>query len=52
MKTINIPFTAGNVNKFGESQCPIDVVNWEEYSYKPNVSFQIGYDNENLYLRY
>ncbi len=51
MKTINVPYNIG-ANKFGEDQYLIDVVNWQEYSYQPEVSFRIAYDDTNLYLRY
>ena len=30
----------------------IDVVNWQEYPFKPNVSFKIGYSKEALYIKY
>ena len=30
----------------------IDVVNWEEYPYKPIVAFDIARSKENLYIRY
>ena len=51
MKSINVPFST-DVNKFGGDPNFIDVVNWEEYSYKPEISFRIAYDDDNLYLRY
>ena len=30
----------------------IDVINWEEYPYKPIVAFDIARTDENLYIRY
>ena len=30
----------------------IDVINWEEYSYKPIVAFDIARSKVNLYIRY
>ncbi len=30
----------------------IECLNWEDYPYKPDVSFQIGYDNDYIYIRY
>ena len=30
----------------------IDVVNWNEYPFKPEVSFKIGYSKDALYLKY
>ena len=30
----------------------IDVINWEEYSYKPTVAFDIARSKVNLYIRY
>jgi len=30
----------------------IEVVNWSEYPYRPEVSFKMAYDESNLYLKY
>ena len=30
----------------------IDVINWEEYPYKPIVAFDIARTDENLYIRF
>ena len=30
----------------------IDVINWQEYDYKPNVKFSIAYGEKELYLKY
>ena len=35
----------------GESH-RIDVLNWKTFPYRPEVSFQIAYDEDHLYLRY
>jgi hypothetical protein len=30
----------------------IDVINWTEFSYLPDVKFSLGYDEENFYLKF
>jgi hypothetical protein len=52
MKTLSVPFHKGGFMKDTGESHRIDVVNWNEFSYRPKVSFQIAYDEDNLYLRY
>lgn len=30
----------------------IDVINWQEFNYKPHISFKILHDNEKIYIKY
>ncbi len=30
----------------------VDIINWENYPYKPQVSFRIAHDSKKIYLRY
>ncbi len=60
MKKIKVPFlqlkdgspetVSGVLDKLQENV--IDVINWSEYPYKPDVKFVIGYDESNLYLKF
>jgi hypothetical protein len=52
MKTLNVPFHKGGFMKDTGENHRIDVVNWKAFPYRPEVSFQIAYDEDNLYLRY
>lgn len=31
---------------------PVSIVNWEDYPYKPNVSFGIAHDGKNIYINW
>ena len=62
MKKLKVPFLAeldtmdlSSVGPLLESKAQreyIDVINWEEYPYKPVVAFDIARTNTNLYIRY
>lgn len=62
MKKLKVPYLAtldsldlSSVGSLMESQATreyIDVINWEEYSYKPIVAFDIARSDTAFYLRY
>ncbi len=49
MKQLQVPF--GGTKNFAEP-VQINVINWNEYPYRPDVSFCIAYDIENLFIRF
>jgi hypothetical protein len=42
---------SGRLDKLGESH-QIDVVNWQDYRYKPGVRFNIAYGKKEIFLKY
>ena len=62
MKKLKVPYLAtldvldlSSVGFLMESKAQreyIDVINWEEYPYKPIVAFDIARSDVNLYIRY
>ncbi len=60
MKTLKVPFlqlSDDSLETISKSldEFPvnfIDVVNWKEYPYKPDVSFKMGYTKDALYIKY
>jgi hypothetical protein len=60
MKTLDIPYLKLNSKSLEEMsealdrlpENAVDTVNWSDYPHKPEVSFKMGYDNDNLYLKF
>ncbi len=60
MKSLEVPFLhlsddsldaiSKELDKVGVAK--IDTVNWSQYPYKPEVNFRLGYDEQNLYLKF
>ena len=62
MKKLKVPYLpaldvldSSSISLFMETKAQreyIDTINWEEYSYKPIVVFDIARSDKNLYIRY
>ena len=51
----DIPYSLKEAEKLLETQTnyqSIDVINWKEFPYKPEVRFAIGYIKNEIFLKY